>query len=280
MVLLAQFVIYFTIYSFLGWVCECIYCSLGAKKLINRGFLAGPYCPIYGFGSLLVILLLEPLGRNPFVIFFGGMVLTSILEYFTSFLMEKIFHMKWWDYSTYPYNINGRVCLLNSTLFGLLSLFLMFVVNPPIARFVVSIEPIHMIVAATICGCVFLADTIISVRTTLQISGKMQKIDAALNELKEKNQIAFTQMKQKVETRFEEYFAGELAEINEESNRRIAELKKSLQELGKNQALHRRLMDAFPTMYSKEFESGMQYFKNAIKEKRQTKQNNKKQKKA
>ena len=113
---------YFIVYAFLGWVCEDIYCGIGKRKFINRGFLYGPYCPIYGFGALLVIYPLLMVSKHPIVVFIFGMVLTSILEYITSFVMEKLFATRWWDYSTYPFNINGRICLQNSLLFGLMAL--------------------------------------------------------------------------------------------------------------------------------------------------------------
>ena len=117
---------YFIVYSVAGWLCEDVYVGIGKKKLVNRGFLYGPYCPIYGFGALIVLYPLMMLGDHPVLVFFGGMVLTSVLEYFTSWIMEKLFHERWWDYSTYRFNINGRVCLLNSVLFGLMSLIVVF----------------------------------------------------------------------------------------------------------------------------------------------------------
>ena len=84
-------VLYFFIYSFLGWVCECIYCGIGARRFINRGFLEGPYCPIYGWGALIVLYALEPFKNNLVLLFFAGMILTSLLEYATSVVMEKCF---------------------------------------------------------------------------------------------------------------------------------------------------------------------------------------------
>ena len=116
------FILYFAIYSILGWGCEVIYCSLPAKRFINRGFLNGPYCPVYGIGALIVLYLLEPYKTSPFLVFLLGIFLTSLLEYITSYILEKTFHAHWWDYSKRKYNIYGRVCLLNSTLFGILSL--------------------------------------------------------------------------------------------------------------------------------------------------------------
>ena len=118
--MLIEWILYFFIYSFLGWVCECIYCGVPAKKFINRGFLAGPYCPIYGCGALAVIYTLTPFSDNVVILFGMGVIVTSALEYITSYMMEKLFHTKWWDYSKHPFNIHGRICLKNSILFGLM----------------------------------------------------------------------------------------------------------------------------------------------------------------
>ena len=112
--MLIEWILYFFIYSFLGWVCECIYCGVPAKKFINRGFLAGPYCPIYGCGALAVIYTLTPFSDNVVILFGMGVIVTSALEYITSYMMEKLFHTKWWDYSKHPFNIHGRICLKNS----------------------------------------------------------------------------------------------------------------------------------------------------------------------
>lgn len=121
---------YFFIYSFLGWVCECIYCSIPAKHFINRGFLYGSYCPIYGFGAICVIWMLEPFLARPLLLFLLGILLTSTLEYFTSWVMELCFHTKWWDYTGYFLNLHGRICIKNSLLFGILVLTVLYGIHP------------------------------------------------------------------------------------------------------------------------------------------------------
>ena len=126
----------FCLYSFLGWVCESIYCSIGERKLINRGFLNGPVCPVYGFGAVIVVKLLTPFENNLVLLFLTGMAATSVLEYITGFLLETLFHTKWWDYSGRKCNIHGRVCLRNSLLFGGLSVIAMKLVNPVVAGLV------------------------------------------------------------------------------------------------------------------------------------------------
>ena len=117
------------IYSIIGWVYESTICSIGQRKLINRGFLNGPYCPIYGTGAVLVLLVLGRI-QNPVLLFFAGAVLTCSLEYLTSWLMEKLFHARWWDYSKRKCNIGGRVCLIGAVVFGAFSVVLILVLHP------------------------------------------------------------------------------------------------------------------------------------------------------
>ena len=117
------------IYSIIGWVYESTICSIGHRKLINRGFLNGPYCPIYGTGAVMVLLVLGRI-QNPVLLFFAGAVVTCSLEYLTSWLMEKLFHARWWDYSKRKFNIGGRVCLIGAVVFGAFSVVLVLVLHP------------------------------------------------------------------------------------------------------------------------------------------------------
>lgn len=100
--------LYFIIYSVLGWICEVIYCFALDNKLTNRGFLEGPYCPIYGIGGLIVVYFLLPVKTMPIAVFLLGMILSSILEYITSYVLEKLFSARWWDYSNHRFNINRK----------------------------------------------------------------------------------------------------------------------------------------------------------------------------
>ena len=119
----------FWVFAILGWIIEVVFCSLYDKKIVNRGFLIGPYCPIYGFGALLM-LLLRPYENHPFVCFILAMFLCSVLEYIASYLMEKMFKIRWWDYSNDAFNINGRVCLRNALAFGALGIIATKYLNP------------------------------------------------------------------------------------------------------------------------------------------------------
>ena len=107
----------FLFYIFLGWICETAFCSIAARKFINRGFLSGPFCPIYGFGAMMILLCFSHYQNDLAALFLFSMVGTSVLEYITSFLLEKLFHLSLWDYSGRKWNLNGRICLRNSLLF-------------------------------------------------------------------------------------------------------------------------------------------------------------------
>jgi len=144
MMQLDQYFLYFIIYAVIGYICEVIYCSIPLKKLVNRGFLHGPYLPIYGFGALLVVIPLMFFSTHPILVFLIAVLLTSTLEYLTSYLMETIFNTKLWDYSKNFANINGRVCLLNSTLFGMMGLVATYWLQPELVKVVASI-PEHVL---------------------------------------------------------------------------------------------------------------------------------------
>lgn len=116
-------------YSIIGWIYECIVESIRQKKIVNRGFLNGPYCPIYGFGALLDVLVLGRI-ENPVILFLCSAILTCTLEFFTSVIMEKLFHARWWDYYDFNFNIDGRICLLGAMAFGTLSILLVKLIHP------------------------------------------------------------------------------------------------------------------------------------------------------
>lgn len=150
-------------YSFLGWLLEVISKSYSYKKLVNRGFLFGPICPIYGFGGILISLLLTKYKNDIVVVFILGAVLTSTIEYLTSYILEKVFHNKWWDYSNRKFNINGRVRLDFSVLFGFFSLLVIYVLNDWFLNIINMLEPKVIDVVAIILFIILIIDTIYSI---------------------------------------------------------------------------------------------------------------------
>lgn len=176
-------VLSFFIYSVLGWVCEVVYCSVPKKKFINRGFLYGPYLPVYGFGATFVVVLLQDFTSHWYLVFIFGVLITSVLEYFTSFALEKLFKVKLWDYSTYPLNINGRVCALNSTLFGILSLILVYGINRPVYSFLSSMNTTLVNILSLVVVALMSADTAFSVAKMAQFRKVVEEIAATRNEI-------------------------------------------------------------------------------------------------
>ena len=159
---LAYLFLVFIIYSFIGYICEIICSSFVQRKLVNRGFLCGPYCPIYGVGSLFILFTLLRFKNDPVIVFILGAIITSALEYLTSFILEKIFHNKWWDYSNYVGNINGRICLQNTLLFGLGSIAIVYVAQPFIEEFLSKISLLTTNIIAICIGIIFIIDCIYS----------------------------------------------------------------------------------------------------------------------
>lgn len=152
----------FIFYSFLGWLMEVTCKLIQYKRFINRGFLMGPICPIYGHGAIIMLILLKDFASNPFILFVMSMLVCTTLEYLTSYFMEKLFSARWWDYSNKKFNINGRVCLRNTLCFGILAIVLVYFLNPFILTYIEKItEPFLSILFYTLL-VVYIIDNIIS----------------------------------------------------------------------------------------------------------------------
>lgn len=232
-------------YSFLGWCGEMVYCSVGQRRLCEkRGFLNGPLCPIYGHGALVVLLALKGGCENPLWTFLLGALLTSAVEYVTSYAMEKLFHMRWWDYSRYRFHLNGRICLLNSSLFGLASVFLCHFANPPVAAWLGGLFTAGVgVPLALVLLAVYLADIVLSVRSAIRISAYLAKLHAIheelaarLEELRQEPQQAIEAQRQKLEAR--------VSAARQAAERRLHEL------YARQSFFERRLLHSFPTMRS------------------------------
>lgn len=167
----------FLIYSIIGWFCECIACSIEWKKVVkDRGFLIGPYCPIYGWGGLCAYLILSRYYNDPIVLFILAAVGASVLEYFTSYWMEKLFKARWWDYSNRRFNLEGRVCLGNSFLFGLMGMAFVYFVNPFVTNILSSIPNHILIIVSIIAIIIFLIDNILTFTVVTKLKLRVTKI--------------------------------------------------------------------------------------------------------
>lgn len=165
--------IFFFIYAFLGWIVEVVFAVLKSGKFVNRGFLNGPVCPIYGFGVVLILLILEPLKNNILVLFVCSVLLTSLLEFITGFVLEKVFHNKWWDYSTMPFNIKGYICLLFSIIWGLACVGIVLIIHPLIEMIVLKMTQPLLIVLISIFAVTILVDLTVTVIQVNKLNNKL-----------------------------------------------------------------------------------------------------------
>ena len=152
----------FFIYAILGWIIETTLVSIEKRKFVNRGFLIGPYCPIYGFCGLAITILLKNYTKDPIVLFLMAVIICGTLEYFTSYIMEKIFKARWWDYSAKKYNINGRICLETVVPFGILGCLVMYVLNPITFKYLNMLSNSMLNIISAICFTIFITDNIVS----------------------------------------------------------------------------------------------------------------------
>ena len=160
----------FIIYAFFGWCTEVSYAALDTGKFVNRGFLNGPYCPIYGCGIVIVVTILTPLKENLLLLFVGSVLLTTTLEFLTGYILEKAFHNKWWDYSDKPFNVKGYICLKFSILWGLACTFVMEILHPAIYKLITWIPFLPGDILLIILMGIFAVDCCITVSTILKFN--------------------------------------------------------------------------------------------------------------
>ena len=214
--------LYFIIYSFLGWVLETCYCSACEHRLVPRGFLYGPICPIYGVGVLLMILFFTPLKRDLVLFYAVAVAAMSCWEYFVSWLLETTTHVKYWDYSNFRFNLKGRVCLWVALVWGVLSYIVIFYIHPPIeARF----DLIPPVLKYALCG-VLLAILLTDAAFTIQRLALVSRLVVGIAALGEELQVQLTlkkaeltdQLEPKAEAVRQKYYA-EVARLERISRR-------------------------------------------------------------
>lgn len=229
---------YFVIYSFLGWVLESLYKTVLSKKFINSGFLYGPFCPIYGFGALIMTLCLEQFKNNIILLFLLCFFILTVWEYIVSFLLEKTFKTKYWDYSDNKFNIKGRVCLKNSIFWGLLGVIYIVFIYPPVERIIQVVPKDLLMYIEIILFCITLIDYIFSVI-------KVYNINVSLSLLTEISK----NIKQEL-AKLKEY-AENKAKESDKLQHTIDNLKQKQESLKiKLEKQTNRLRKAFPTMKS------------------------------
>ena len=235
----------FFAYAFLGWCTEVSFAALVSGKFVNRGFLNGPVCPIYGFGVVIVLAFLEPLRHNLLLLFVGSVLLTSALEWVTGFALEKIFHQRWWDYSNEPFNLGGYICLRFSIAWGLACLFVVKIIHPTVLLVIRLIPKPVGIALLVMFSLIMVVDLAATVRTIAKINRSLGQIDELAAKIKSASNEFGENLADRVLDAAEKG-AGlreELADRGEDFKENLAELKEDLtdhwEERQMDQALRR-----------------------------------------
>ena len=286
MVFLYRFMWIFFIYAFLGWCTEVSYAALVTGKFVNRGFLNGPVCPIYGFGVVIVLSCLTPLADNLLILFLGSVLLTSVLEWLTGFVLEKLFHQRWWDYSDEPFNLSGYICLRFSIAWGFACMFVVTLLHPTVLLLIRLIPPMLGTVLLVLLGSVMAVDLAATVSSIVKLNRRLAQLDELAAKIKEASNEFGENLADKV-LDAAELGAGWKEDIDDLSFRlaeRRAELADSLEEwerhreeyrtqvrlqleewrasvqevMGTESYGHRRLLRAFPRLRSIDHASALE----------------------
>ena len=180
------YIMLFFIYSLAGWLVEMIPATIREKKFVDRGFLVGPYCPIYGCGVILITLLLQKYADDIVVTFFLSVIICGTLEYLTSYFMEKIFKARWWDYSNNKFNINGRICLETLVPFGIGGVLVLFVFNPFLEKIINLIPDLALNIVTGVLCVLFLIDCIVSFKIILNLKEMTKELKDNTAEISDK----------------------------------------------------------------------------------------------
>jgi uncharacterized membrane protein len=275
----------FFIYAFIGWCSEVAYAAAETGRFVNRGFLNGPLCPVYGFGVVTVLTLLTPLKDNILVLFVGSVILTSVLEWLTGWILEKTFHQKWWDYTNYPFNISGYICLKFSLVWGIGCLLAVKVIQPVIFDFVgiIPVSAGNVLLAAFFI--VIAVDITATVQSIFKINLQLKQInDIALNiralsdnlgemistesiSIREKGDAlknALEEQKAAANEVIEEYRTT-LEHVLEHPKAKIAELNEKREEfLNKSIFGQKRLLQAFSDLQHNQYKEALQDLKHRL----------------
>lgn len=239
-----NYVFMFFIFSAIGWAVECTYRSLGERKIINSGFLYGPMCPIYGTGCLVFELILvplsEPIEKRLIPVLLLGMVLADIVEYATSYIMEKLFNARWWDYSNNFLNLHGRICFKHTCYWAIFAFVYVYLIAP-VYQYVLSFIPQNVrTIAVLVILAVLAVDLTLTVKAAADINKLMKKLKAFRTTISEKADL----IKDAAENKYEELISStdKLTELRQELSKQYSEILSGFKELSaKNKAANRLL---------------------------------------
>ncbi len=244
-----------------------MYQAVELGKFVNRGFLNGPYCPIYGFGVIIVVVSLNPLKENIIVLYAGSVVLTSALEFVTGFVLEKIFSQHWWDYSEEKFNIGGYICLKFSLLWGVACIVVVRLIHPSIESFINWFPHSAGVIILTVVCTGFASDFIVTVMAILRIKKKIKLLNDISAEMRRISDKTGEKLFNGVENIREK--SEELNEKNARLKKRMEELHNKYQHIAENRSFTvRRIENAFPKLkiiHVKSLKEQLKEFKTKMK---------------
>ena len=266
-------ILYFFVYGFLGWCTEVIFAAFKQHRFVNRGFLNGPICPIYGVGVTLVIACLEAFQSNLLLLYISSVILVTVLEGVTGWAMDKLFHNKWWDYSKLPFNIGGYVCLLFPLIWGVACVFIVYFVHPLIHQVLSLIPHTAGIALIAILGIALLSDMIVTTSAIVKFNQYLELLKHITDELHAiSNQIG-AELYQNVmhvldmQESSRQKLDDVKLEVSEEIRMQIVELKTRAQNLGeKVPKPARRLLKAFPKLESRNYKAQLELFRQKLEQ--------------
>ena len=237
----------FFLFSFLGWCSEVIFAAIRQKRFVNRGFLNGPLCPIYGLGVVLIDALLRPFGDSLAIQLVGSMLLGSALEYLAGFLLEKLFHQKWWDYSDRPHNLHGYICLKFSVVWALAGAMTARYIMPGFVRLFSHIpRPLGWVLLAVLGG-LLLADLLVTVVAIVGLNRKLRNLEYVTSKLRQGSDKLGKDLSKGAIALHGKRLAGKRA-LEKDWQREAARLKAKYEQNIQNNWLRRRLSMAFPNL--------------------------------
>lgn len=180
---IAQWLLFFFFYCFLGWCFESAYVSGKQGRFVNRGFMNGPFLPIYGSGAVMMLVVSSPFQDHLIATYFAGVAGATVLEYVTGTVMEALFHVRYWDYSNQRFQYKGHICLSSSVAWGFFTLFLTQFLHKPVEQFICGFSGTASVVSAAVIGVIALVDFICSFKAAFELRGLLTKLEKAREEV-------------------------------------------------------------------------------------------------
>lgn len=267
---------FFYIYCVCGWIFESTYVSLKSHRFINRGFLRLPMLPLYGTGAVVILWASLPFRGSLLLVYLSGVVAATLLEYVTGYFMERLFKMRYWDYSNQKLQLHGYICLSSSIAWGFLTIFLTDVIHEPIARFVLSWNPIAEFTFLAVISCLFVSDAIKSTKEALDLGHALETMTKVRAELEEV-QVQLALLRAETVQKVTESMEGKMQRVAHHAStlsesalaERLKALNEKQQKMAQQMSFYRKeLLRGNPTAASKRFANALKDLKEAVNSRR------------